>query len=257
MARKQLAYRTANWSFARDGFAPIANLATRADLGLLSATCDLLRRETTSPRRGLMGSGDGDGELLQLLHPERAVPEILDTDFVRSGMDLGQRLLPNTALDWFTHAIIKPARVGLHTPWHQDVAYDPVLHRPGCSIWLALDDATPASGCLRFVPGSHHGPILDHELADRTPGAEGLEAIGVDIDEWIDLPAKAGDGSVHNHRTLHGAGPNTSDRARIGFVLVGIAQHAPDRPKGRLEPLSRSPTLGDTAHGGASGGTVV
>lgn len=218
--------------YTSDGFTPISNLGNRADLELLSATCERLRRDASGPRRELLGSGDGEGDLLQLLYPERSVPEILDTDFVRSGMDLGHRLMPDTPLDWFCHAIIKPAMVGLHTPWHQDVGYDPVLRRPGCSIWLSLDGASPASGCLRFVPGSHRGPILQHEPVDATAGVEGLAAVGVSIDTWVDVPARAGDGSVHDHRTLHGAGPNTSDRSRTGFVLVGIARH----PRGPIPP---------------------
>ena len=56
------------------------------------------------------------------------------------------------------HAILKPARIGGATPWHQDEAYwDPRYAHRAVSIWLALQPATLENGCMRFIAGSHRG----------------------------------------------------------------------------------------------------
>jgi ectoine hydroxylase-related dioxygenase (phytanoyl-CoA dioxygenase family) len=45
--------------------------------------------------------------------------------------------------------------------WHQDYSYwtrtTPVDH---ISCWIGLDDSTIDNGCLHYVPGSHHWPLL-------------------------------------------------------------------------------------------------
>jgi ectoine hydroxylase-related dioxygenase (phytanoyl-CoA dioxygenase family) len=58
--------------------------------------------------------------------------------------------------------------------WHQDEAFVPTRDRSLCTAWIALDEATIANGCLRFLPGSqkagviyprrrHNDPTLDRE----------------------------------------------------------------------------------------------
>ena len=41
-------------------------------------------------------------------------------------------------------------------PWHQDQDFDYLSPDTGLAVWLAIDDATGANGCLEVVPGSHH-----------------------------------------------------------------------------------------------------
>ena len=51
---------------------------------------------------------------------------------------------------------MKPARTGGLNGWHRDMPTFPLI-RPYTAItaWIALDDATDTSGCMRFVPESH------------------------------------------------------------------------------------------------------
>jgi phytanoyl-CoA hydroxylase len=57
-------------------------------------------------------------------------------------------------------ALCKPAGIGAEKPWHQDLAYFSVNRFDGvCGIWIALDEATVANGCMHVIPGGHHtGP---------------------------------------------------------------------------------------------------
>ncbi|HEY0418286.1 MAG TPA: phytanoyl-CoA dioxygenase family protein, partial [Acetobacteraceae bacterium] len=53
-------------------------------------------------------------------------------------------------------ALVKPPRIGSEKPWHQDASYfritDPALV---VGVWIALDPALTANGCMELVPGSH------------------------------------------------------------------------------------------------------
>lgn len=60
-------------------------------------------------------------------------------------------------------ALIKPPFIGSAKPWHQDDAYfsyaplDQVV-----GVWLALDTATAANGCMHVIPGGHLRGGLRH-----------------------------------------------------------------------------------------------
>lgn len=53
-------------------------------------------------------------------------------------------------------ALCKPAAIGGEKPWHQDLAYFSVNRFDGmCGIWIALDHAVVANGCMHVIPGGH------------------------------------------------------------------------------------------------------
>jgi phytanoyl-CoA hydroxylase len=106
---------------------------------------------------------------------------------------------------------------------HQDLTYWGLGATSGMvTVWLALSSATPASGCMDFVRGSHKNPILQHadtfnELNLLSRGQE----IQVDIAEADKTPIEIHPGqiSLHHGLTIHGSGPNTTDDRRIAFVV--------------------------------------
>src|SRR5205807_390428 len=57
---------------------------------------------------------------------------------------------------WRLHSctgLLKPPG-GVAKPWHQDCAFHPVSDLDGlCTVWIALDQATPDNGCLRLIKG--------------------------------------------------------------------------------------------------------
>lgn len=65
-------------------------------------------------------------------------------------------------------ALIKPPFIGSEKPWHQDNAYFPVLPLADVvGVWIALDDATVANGCMHVLPGEHKiGPRRHHHDRD-------------------------------------------------------------------------------------------
>ena len=65
-------------------------------------------------------------------------------------------------------AIVKPARIGINKPWHQDNAYFALQNLDDVrGTWIALDDSTIENGCMRFIPGGHKtGPVRHHHTYD-------------------------------------------------------------------------------------------
>ena len=47
-------------------------------------------------------------------------------------------------------------------PWHQDHDFDYLSPDVGLAVWLAIDDATEANGCLEVIPGSHRAAACVH-----------------------------------------------------------------------------------------------
>lgn len=71
------------------------------------------------------------------------------------GAVLGEDYQPYSSM-----ALCKPAGGGAEKPWHQDLAYFAVNRFDGVAgVWIALDRAVVANGCMHVIPGGHHkGP---------------------------------------------------------------------------------------------------
>ena len=61
---------------------------------------------------------------------------------------------------------------GIDKPYHQDSAYFPIEPLSLVTCWIALDDVTQQNGCMWVIPGSHLGPLHDHnqtwKVGDRS-----------------------------------------------------------------------------------------
>ncbi len=164
-------------------------------------------------------------------HPEFSdyCPALLihDTGFLNFARNdaildmVGQLIGPNIAL-WNSSFFAKPAKVGSKTPWHQDGEYWPIRPLATCSVWIALDDATPENGCLRFLPGTHRSKELaEHHYNDASGLSLPLELDSkhVDENEAVDVVLKAGQMSLHDAYLMHGSEANNSDKPRRGMTL--------------------------------------
>jgi len=120
---------------------------------------------------------------------------------------------------WHDQALIKPP-YGNPTAWHLDNPYWSFSSRNAISIWVALDDATLANGCMFYLPGSH-----------KTARFENAN-IGVNVGnlfkiypEWLKIdsvaaPVPAGTAVFHNGLTAHGAGANMTNRPRRAMTCA-------------------------------------
>jgi phytanoyl-CoA hydroxylase len=120
---------------------------------------------------------------------------------------------------WHDQALIKRPYAN-PTAFHLDVPYWSFTSRDAISIWVALDDATEANGCLYFFPGSH--------LETRTDNVKIGQNVGAIFDvypQFADRPAAsgamtAGSCSFHNGLTIHGAGANMTNGLRRAMTCA-------------------------------------
>ncbi|ORA08355.1 phytanoyl-CoA dioxygenase family protein [Mycobacterium arosiense] len=116
----------------------------------------------------------------------------------------------------------KPSRNGGNgtTAYHQDFITFSVDRSGGLTFWFPLEAYGPQAGTMSFVNGSHRAGVL----GDYTTYGDG-DALDVfpelrDLGISEQMTYELGDISVHTHLTIHGAGLNTMDRPRWGYLLA-------------------------------------
>ena len=173
-----------------------------------------------------MMTHDEDDEPVRLptiISPVTFAPELRHTRYRANARAIARQLLGSTVTAAFEHAILKPARHGAATPWHQDEAtrVDSNFAYEQLSIWMPLQEATIENGCMHYIAGSHKGDVLAHRSANNDRKLHAIEcAGGFDLAEATPCPLGAGGAAIHHGRTLHCAGPNRTDSARFAYILA-------------------------------------
>jgi len=114
---------------------------------------------------------------------------------------------------WHDQALIKPP-YGNPTAWHLDVPYWSFSSRDAISIWIALDDATLANGCMYYIPGSHKTARFENSgIGQNLADLFKIYPAWMEIDP-VACSCPAGSAVFHNGLTAHGAGANMTRHAR-------------------------------------------
>jgi phytanoyl-CoA hydroxylase len=121
---------------------------------------------------------------------------------------------------------MKSADFGSPVEWHQDFAFYPHTNDDLLACGVALDDCTLENGCLMVVPGSHHGPILDHHQDGVFAGAIDPDDPRANLSRAVPVIVRAGGMSIHHVRLLHGSAPNRSAMPRRLLLLQYAAVDA-------------------------------
>ncbi|WP_397543539.1 phytanoyl-CoA dioxygenase family protein [Roseovarius salis] len=166
--------------------------------------------------------------VIPLAHRVAADPRVLDVVEGILGPDI---------LIWSTEFFIKEPGTKSVVSMHQDLTYWGFGAVENLvTAWIALSPATPQSGCMDFVRGSHRNPILPHEDTDDENNllSRGQE-IRVEVAQEDRVPAilQPGQVSLHHGLMIHGSGPNSSDDRRIAvavrFCSPEIAQQVAEK----------------------------
>lgn len=120
---------------------------------------------------------------------------------------------------WHDQALIKPP-YGNHTAFHFDDPYWSFYSHQAVNVWVALDDATLANGCLWYLPGTH----LEARF-ELVPIAENLGDIFKSYPQWkkiaaVPAPCPAGSAIFHNGLVAHGAGVNMTPYRRRAMTCA-------------------------------------
>jgi hypothetical protein len=214
--------------FSADGFLPFDTRISAAEIESLRRTLLTLHETNAGFAEGALFDAIGvdDGQeprrFPQILHPRSFAPQLLETEFFRTTRAIAAQLLGGQVRFKADISLLKPAHIGAATPWHQDEAFqDPNFDYHEVSFWLALQPTDRSNSCMEYLPGSHRSPVLPHGFPGGDSRVHALECVG-DFDRALAVPCPipAGGCVIHNQRTLHYAGPNTSDRPRLAYVII-------------------------------------
>lgn len=213
--------------FRASGFLSIPRITTDAEVAWVREVYDRLFEQKSGWHKGDFfdfAGDDREGEapkLPQLLNPSRYEATLARTIFRSNAEAMACQLLGPTAKLIFEHAMLKPARTGGETAWHQDQAfYARYTNYRAVTVWMPLQPVDQRNGCMEFIPGSQNGPLRTHRRLGDDPRVHGLEAVDIDRSQAIVCPLPAGGATFHGDRTLHHAGPNWSDEPRRAYALV-------------------------------------
>ncbi len=138
-------------------------------------------------------------------------------------LDVVEGVLGPDIMIYAVEFFIKEPRTSQIVSMHQDLTYWGLGAVDGLvTAWLSLSPATPASGCMDFVRGSHKNAILPHEdTFDKNNLLSRGQEVKVDVAEEDKVPIEIHPGqiSLHHGLTIHGSGPNTTDDRRIAAVI--------------------------------------
>jgi Phytanoyl-CoA dioxygenase (PhyH) len=214
--------------FRADGFLAFDSGLPAHDIAALREILVTLHSEKVGFEEGAlfdaMGVDDGSepARFPQILHPRSFAPELIGSSFYRTARAMAEQILGDGVRFKADISLMKPARIGEATPWHQDEAFqDPAFEYAEVSFWLALQPVDEANSCMAYFPGSHKDPVLPHGFPGGDARIHALECTGgFDPRNAVACPLPAGGCVIHTQRTLHGAGPNVSERDRMAYVLI-------------------------------------
>ena len=209
------------------GFLALDRMTSEADVWRIRTVAEGLVASRAGFREGALfdALGADDHEpprFTQIINPHNYARELKETDFIRHAHAMARQLLGPNAQFATDLLLVKPPRTGGATPWHQDEAFrDPAYDRHDVSFWLPLQAVDETNGCMGFLAGSHHGPVLEHRLLNGDSRVHALECCG-DFDPALatNCPLPVGGATLHQGRTLHYAGPNLSDQPRYAYVVI-------------------------------------
>ena len=179
-----------------------------------------------------------DPERLALLrsYPDRLLPSF--DKLVRNPNLIAavSAVLGPDLLVWSAGLFIKEAKSPKIVSWHQDLTYWGLDEADETTCWVALSASTTASGCMKFVPGSHKKRLVPHvdTFDDNNLLTRGQEiAVEVDDEEGVAVELQPGQASMHHGHLFHASGPNRVDDRRIGsavrYIKTSMKQRSGDR----------------------------
>jgi phytanoyl-CoA hydroxylase len=210
--------------YDQNGFIVIEDFLNTRELAHWCEMTEQAVRERLEQRNGLTNQNDPDAyyarvfvQCVKLADTHAGMRELMFDE--RLGKVAGELSGADGIRIWHDQALFKPP-YGNPTAWHLDNPYWSFSNPQALSIWVALDDATLANGCLWYLPGTH-------KLArDENSGiGENTGALFKLYPEWrkmkaVAAPAKAGTAVLHNGHVAHAAGANMTPGRRRAMTCA-------------------------------------
>ena len=206
-------------TFNRDGYVVVRGLLDEGEAGLLLATAKEDRRLAAHA----MGWPDDEGGSSKITLWNEPGDDIYGM-VARSERIVGSmsRLLEGEVYHYHSKLMLKEPEVGGAWLWHQDYGY---WYQNGClypllaSVFIALDPATTANGCLQVLRGSHRIGRIEHQVIGGQLGADPERVeIAKERHERVAMEMQPGDGAFFHCNLLHASGQNRSANPRWTLI---------------------------------------
>jgi hypothetical protein len=206
-------------AYRREGYVVVPSLFARDEMDLLR---DTAKKDSVLDREAY-GRGDGEGGEIRLSlwnHPGDDLYGMFSRN--ERVVDRVQQILNDEPYHYHSKMIMKEARTGGAWEWHQDYGYwyeNGVLFPNLCSVFIAVDRAMRANGCLQVLRGSHEIGRINHTKIGEQTGAdpervvaaaERLERVYVEMDP--------GDTLFFHPNLLHRSDQNRSAEDRWALI---------------------------------------
>lgn len=144
-------------------------------------------------------------------------------------VDACEQLMDDELYHYHSKMLLKEPRVGGAWEWHQDYGYwysNACLYPDMLSVFIALDPATRANGCLQVLKGSHKMGRIEHGRFGKQTGAD-PERVKPIIDrlEHIHVEMEPGDALYFHGNTLHCSDANNSEQSRWSLICCYNTKH--------------------------------
>lgn len=204
-------------TYHRDGYVFPHDVLSAAEAAALLADLEAAEAECA-----------GDRARLSLLrsYPSQLLPSFAGLVRHPRLLDAASQIIGPDLLVWSCGFFIKEAGSKSFVSWHQDLNYWGLDGDEEVTAWVALTPATVDTGCMRFVPGSHHKKDVPHvdKFAPDNLLTRGQElAVAVDENDAVNVLLRAGQASFHHGHIFHASGPNTTSARRVGVAIRYIA----------------------------------
>ncbi len=152
---------------------------------------------------------------------------------------------------FFDQILVKEPGTSAPTIWHHDQPFWPVAGSQVCTLWLALDPVSKASGAVEYVKGSHRwGKRFRAESFDANeaygedlPVVPDIEAMRGEL-EFAQFEMAPGDCTLHHGLTVHWApGNSTDDTRRRAYVSRWAGDNATYDPRPKIQRMLYDPKL--------------
>jgi len=210
--------------FDERGYLVVRNLLTRDEVERYGAAVDrAVASRTAHDSRSLAEKTRYEQAFHQCINCWEDFEDVRPFTFHPRLAQVAAELLGQPRLRlWHDQALYKePGGVG--TDAHHDQPYWPLAEANTITAWIAFEGATRESGCMGYVPGSHHFGVKRFSNIFTGTGFDlerGEEARGVPPQFEEVTP---GDVIYHHGLTIHVAGPNESARTRRVHTIIYFA----------------------------------
>jgi ectoine hydroxylase-related dioxygenase (phytanoyl-CoA dioxygenase family) len=210
--------------YRQNGFVVIEDFLDQQELETWRAVTEDAVQQRMRERNGLTNQDDPDAYYSQVFVQ---CVRLADTHEGMAHLMLDARLGEAAATlagvegirIWHDQALIKQP-YGNPTAWHLDNPYWSFYSRDAISIWVALDRATLANGCLWYMPGTHKTARVDN-----TGIGANIAGLFKLYPEWatqraVPAPCPAGSAVFHNGLIAHAAGANMTPLPRRAMTCA-------------------------------------